>query len=375
METKTLIKEIFDCPTAPFREHWVSEKIESLLKKKRIPYFFDIYGNLYAGARSIKTIPKNSFCFMAHMDHPGFHIDGPVSSSSKSTTYRATWYGGAPFKKMRNAAVRIHSPENPNRHHLGRIIKLHPSTKGSRGRKIEIRLNSKTELDKNSFGAFAFHPYRFQGDRISARVCDDLAGVVIALGALFDTLKSKKTIAIFTRAEEVGFVGCWAMLKQAKLQKTLRFVSLEASKHLQDARLGKGPVIRLGDRSTLFNSKLTHYMWVVAEGLKKKKRSFKYQRRVLDGGSCEATALGIFKYNACGISVPLLNYHNDGPNAPGPEIISFKDVQNARELCTSMIRNEKSFKKITEQMELALEKNYRQLKPLLIKKHKYTSRL
>jgi endoglucanase len=73
----------------------------------------------------------------------------------------------------------------------------------------------------------------------------------------------------------------------------------------------------------------------------------RHQRRVMDGGACEATAATAFGLTAIGISVPLGNYHNQGfeggpdcrgPNAPAPEFVHLDDVDGLLKLCRGLLR-------------------------------------
>ena len=66
-------------------------------------------------------------------------------------------------------------------------------------------------------------------------------------------------------------------------------------------------MIRVGDAITVFDAELTNRIAgaVVAEGLV-------HQRKLMDGGSCEATAFGVYGYRATGLCLPLGNWHNRG---------------------------------------------------------------
>jgi len=367
MKTKQLVESIFSQPTAPFREAWVLERIQSILARYKIPYFVDRRGNLVAGVGRARQLRGNKkVAFLAHTDHPGFHIKKVVNKSKKK--YQALWFGGAPFKHMRGARVRVFDPRRVNWSQTGKITWIHRGKYNRQGIPFHISFDRDQLLDSYCFGAFDFPGVRIRGDRIHSRAADDLAGVVIALGALIDNQKSNykgRTIGIFTRAEEVGFVGCIEMLQSKLLPKNLWTVSLEASKALPGALIGQGPVLRLGDRSTLFNSTFSLLMWHTAEKLKRQRRSFKYQRRLMDGGSCEATALSLYDITTSGLAVPLLNYHNQGKSRPAAECISLSDVDSGRLLASELVKNvcrqpnfEKKFKK-------RLVKNYKRLEPLL----------
>ncbi|NNE43420.1 MAG: hypothetical protein HKN12_04375 [Gemmatimonadetes bacterium] len=67
-----------------------------------------------------------------------------------------------------------------------------------------------------------------------------------------------------------------------------------------------------------------------ARALQEEDPSFKFQRRLMDGGGCEASAFCAAGYRAGGVALPLINYHNmkgldDGPPGIGPETIRVSD--------------------------------------------------
>jgi len=150
---------------------------------------------------------------------------------------------------------------------------------------------------------------------------------------------------LLTRAEEVGFIGAIAHFKLGWLDKATRpvvCISLEASRTLPGAVVGKGPVVRLGDRRTVFNADYLKVLSDLAERMLKGK----HQKRVMDGGACEATAATVFGLPAIGISLPLGNYHNQGleggpecraPGGPAPEFVHLNDVENELKLCQSLM--------------------------------------
>jgi len=127
--------------------------------------------------------------------------------------------------------------------------------------------------------------------------------------------------AVFTRAEEVGFVGATALAKGTLLPKSVPVVSIEMSKALPGAEQGKGYVVRLGDRMTLFDPALTQFLLEVARGMSE----IPFQQRLMDGGACEATAFNALGYRASGVCLPLGNYHNQGPDGLAPEYIHADD--------------------------------------------------
>jgi putative aminopeptidase FrvX len=138
----------------------------------------------------------------------------------------------------------------------------------------------------------------------------------------------------------VGFRGTLAIIYEKIVGSRNSIISLEASRQLPGARIGHGPVIRLGDKRTLFDSTVTSRLDQAAEHLQKHKKDFKIQRRIMNGGTCEATPFNLHNIRASGIAVPLGNYHNQRPSGgPGPEFIDVRDVEAAVELCVEFYRH------------------------------------
>jgi putative aminopeptidase FrvX len=361
MNTQTLTQRLFTQPTAPFRETFVLEEIKSILKENKIPYFEDSVGQIIAGVPSAQRLKsKTHVAFFAHTDHPGFIVDKQITP----TKYKATWYGGAPFYQMNGKPVRIFSDEDSTKYTKGIVRNL---ITGNHREGIPFDLETTKELKaKNNFGAFNFDGYKYKNGFVHTKCADDLAGCVMALGALIDVKRLKvPAIAVFTRAEEVGFIGCLHMIKSKVIPLNTMVVSLEASRTLPGALLGEGPVIRLGDASTLFDSNFSLFIQKQAQELKTKDKTFKFQKRIMDGGSCEATALSQFGYKTMGLAVPLKNYHNQGKSGPAPEIIHMEDVENGRKLLTQVAKNLKTFKTVGPDLQKRLMTNLKNLNSML----------
>lgn len=358
MNTQTLTERLFNQPTAPFREKFILDEIKDILTENKIPFFEDSIGQIIAGVSNAQKLKvKTHVAFFAHTDHPGFIIDSKISP----TRYKATWYGGAPFELMEGKMVRIFSLESSSQFSKGIIRNFIP---GNHREGIPFEIETTRELSdkilksKGYFGAFNFEGFKYRNGYVHTKCADDLAGCVMALGALLDTRKEKApVIAVFTRAEEVGFAGCLHMIKAKVIPLNTMVVSLEASRTLPGALLGAGPVIRLGDASTLFDSNFSLFMQKQAQELKKKDSKFNFQKRIMDGGSCEATALSQFGYKTMGLAVPLKNYHNMGLKGPAPEIIHLDDADNGRKLLTEVARNLKTFKDVGPELQKRLMQN------------------
>ncbi|MES2768227.1 MAG: hypothetical protein V4596_03700 [Bdellovibrionota bacterium] len=367
MNTQTLTERLFNQPTAPFRESFVLAEIKSILEENKIPYFEDSVGQIIAGVSSAQKLKsKDHVAFFAHTDHPGFIIHEKISAYK----YKATWYGGAPFHQMEGKLVRIFSDVTSEKFYKGTIRNFDLKGNHREGIPFEIEttkeLNEKAVKTKNYFGAFNFEGFKYRNGYVHTKCADDLAGCVMAIGALIDVKKLKvPAIAVFTRAEEVGFVGCLHMIKSKVIPMNTMVVSLEASRTLPGALLGEGPVIRLGDASTLFDSNFSLFIQKQAQALKAKDQKFKFQKRIMDGGSCEATALSQFGYKTMGLAVPLKNYHNQGVKGPAPEIIHLDDAENGRRLLAEVAKNLKIFKTVGPDLQKRLMVNLKNLNKML----------
>jgi len=192
------------------------------------------------------------------------------------------------------------------------------------------------------FGEFAMwdlpaFDYDRKCDLVFGRVCDDLVGCV-AIVALFSELERLKVpgacYGIFTRAEEVGFVGAVHLARSGRLPEGICFVSLETSSPRGSVEMGEGPVVRVGDRLSVFDDESTAQLLAAAET-----DGVKVQRALLDGGACEATAMNLFGIRATGISVLLGNYHNCAPSGRiDSEYVSLKDVKAMIALIVSLVQ-------------------------------------
>ena len=58
-------------------------------------------------------------------------------------------------------------------------------------------------------------------------------------------------------------------------------------------------------------------------------KDFRWQRKLMDGGTCEGTAFQAYGYRVGALCVPLLNYHNMGENGRiAAEAVSLSDLTN-----------------------------------------------
>ncbi len=372
----SLLRQFLHEPTAPFRETHIVQLVAETLHAAHVPFFIDPAGNVVVGAKSASTYKKllrkasrePLRIFVAHMDHPGFHGVRWLSP----TTLHATWHGGAPVRGLSGAKVWV-ADEN-GYVALGRLKKprLDKTRKRFLDATVQIERNAwlKRPPADALFGGFrAYAPVWTEGKRLYTKAADDLVGVFAVVHTALRLFSGRKKrdapfIGLLTRGEEVGFVGMLAHLEHgwfAQAKRPLVCVSLETSRTLPGADIGKGPVVRLGDRRTVFDPGCLHVLTEVAERV----LPGQHQRRIMDGGACEATAALAYQLPAIGISVPLGNYHNESferrtRGRPAPEYVHLNDVAGLLKLCEGLMRPKLDWATPWENTRRALRRNFQQ---------------
>ena len=276
-----LARALLEQPTAPFHEDAVRAEIErQLAGLPNVSVERDDFGNVIARYRRGSATPR--LAFAAHMDHPAY--------------VHGQFLGGVP------QAYRDRQPPRRN------------------------------------FGAFAMWDlpaFEVRDGRIHSRACDDLIGctaIVAMLRELSASGVEAASYGLFTRAEEVGFVGAIQLAKARRLPEDVTIISLETSSERGGpVRMGDGMIIRVGDRASVFDSTPTAQLVQLA-----REHEIPHQRALMSGGVCEATAYQLYGYRTAGLCVALGNYHNCGPNEQiAPEFVSIDDVVGLTRLCVA----------------------------------------
>ena len=282
-----VVEAIARQPTAPFRENAVRREIEAQLRKcPHVEFERDAFGNVIAHYRRRKRAAPQ-WAFAAHMDHPG-------------------WVRGQKNEMKFLGSV----PER-------------------------FRENPKTK----SFGDFAMWdlpPFELRGGQIHSRACDDLLGcaeIICLFRELGEIGATAPCVGLFTRAEEVGFVGAIKLAQAGILPRSVTILSLETSTPRGTAEIGRGPIIRVGDKVSSFDGPATARLLSVAQ-----EKQIPVQRCLLDGGTCEATAYQLYGYTCAAASLALGNYHNITPEGTiGAEYVAVDDFVGMVRLCLAAV--------------------------------------
>jgi endoglucanase len=121
--------------------------------------------------------------------------------------------------------------------------------------------------------------------------------------------------------------GARLIAEDASIPKDAYVVSVEAS-NSRYAPAGAGVVVRAGDYHNTFSNEAERYLRVAQERLAE--RGIATQRRLLPGGTCEASAFVRLGWVATGIALPNTGYHNAGADGDlVAETIRLEDVLSA----------------------------------------------
>jgi putative aminopeptidase FrvX len=382
-----LLKNILSQPTAPFRETHVIKTATDFLTAENIPFFKDPVGNVVVGVTSksayldliSKTNKEPLRLFIAHTDHPGFH--GVKWLGNK--LLKIKWHGGSPVKHVSGARIWLATEKGLAAE--GKLSQVKLSKPGYSIDTATVKISSdnfqpRPPAATRLYGGFKFRsPVWQSGQKLYCHAADDLVGVFCILataGKVFGRPRAKKNLpflGLLTRAEEVGFIGAIAHLDLDWLRKARRpilAVSLEASRTLPGAEIGKGPIVRLGDRRTVFSANELQVLTELATQTLKQK----HQRRIMDGGTCEATVTTAYGLPTIALSVPLGNYHNQGfeggadcrkPEGPAPEFVHLDDVDGQLDLCQALMQTDLRWKDPWHGVRERLQKNFQHYQRLL----------
>jgi endoglucanase len=338
------LRDLTALPTAPGHEvrveawvrKWVAARPDLSVRQ-------DSAGNLLITRKQDdrRADRRSRLWITAHMDHPAFVVLGRPDGREVEVEFR----GGVREAYLRGA--RIDLLDSRNRAFPARMAGLDPNaTPFPRG--VAVLDGPAPSLRSGDIGRWRFAggsgAVGFRNRQLRAHACDDLAGLAAALSAL-DRARGRQNLApigvLLTRAEEIGFLGAIAACRDPSIRTRDRLLCLEASRSFPDSPLGGGPILRVGDRAGTFDPDLTYRIGVWLRRHEETSPGFRWQRRLMSGGTCEASAFCAYGFRAACACLPLEAYHNmDDPDTTRskaravPERIDLNDYLGLIELIT-----------------------------------------
>ncbi len=355
-----IAERLMRSPAAPYHESAVAAEVRRFCAEQRLACHADSFGNLLIELNPEAKTPP--FVLAAHLDHPGFVVRSRVSRRSWAAEFR----GGVPDDYFqRGVRVRLHPGDIPAR--LGRRL--------NKNRRIfELKADA-LPSSPPEFAVWDLPAFASKRGRIMGRACDDLIGAATILDVLASLARTRlktRVIGVLSRAEEVGFHGALALAQSRHLPPDSFVISLETSRELPPVKMGAGVIVRVGDRASTFDSAGTRFLVEIASGLAMSDERFRFQRALMSGGTCEATAYQEHGYRCAAVCVALGNYHNCGSrHRIAPEYVSLSDAEGMARLLQLGARRFARFETLARRLPKRLaaytRKAVRELKQVKLK--------
>ncbi len=358
-ELARIAARLMSCPAAPFHEAGVRAVVESICAEHGLASRRDVFGNVIV--RLGNAAAGRALVLAAHMDHPGFE----VVRSLGDREWVARFHGGVPDRYFRQ----------------GIALRLLP---GSTPAKLGERLGQEKEFSvragagvlphapRPEFAVWEMEDFALRNGHLHGRACDDLVGVACLLAVMIELQRDRRrahVLGVISRAEEVGFQGALTVAEAKVLPRNSLVVSLETSKELPPAKMGQGVILRVGDRTSIFDSAATRFLGEVAAGLRAKDRTFQLQRALMFGGTCEGTAYQEYGFQTAAVCVALGNYHNCHPGGRiAAEYVNLADACGMVELLVEAARQMPAFARLTGRLPTRLSDLLRQARRNLRRK-------
>lgn len=333
--------ELTAIPTAAGREHRVIAWIERWVKaRKNLRLTRDKAGNLFIThvKRSRAKSAPRPVLITAHLDHPAFVVKRRLADDTLELEFR----GGVHDPYFENAAIEVIDTRDGS--HAARITSLDAGATPFKIVTAKLEQPSDT-IAPGDIARWSLPEPSIEEGRLYTHACDDLAAAAAALAAL-EALHRRRGMehvgVLFTLAEEIGFIGAIAACKHRSISKGTRLICLENSRSFPDSPIGAGPILRVGDRLSVFDPRLTNRIGDLLLEHAKTNPEFAWQRKLMPGGACEATAFSAYGHESTCVCLALGNYHNmediDGvlagrrPARIGREFIAVNDYHGLVDL-------------------------------------------
>lgn len=300
-------------PTATGKEDRVIAFVEGWVNDRSARFVLDrdTHGNLLLRPSSLDTSTTPSVLFTAHLDHPAFVVEKVESDDRVELSFR----GGVRQEYFDNRpTIAIHTERGKVR---ATIESATPASETTAHRACVARRESAGSVRTGDVATWDLADPFIREGSLHAPACDDLAALAAAMCAIDEAPGDAPVGVLMTRAEETGFVGAIGACRDGFIPTNAKLIALENSRSFpHDSPIHAGPIVRVGDRMSTFSPTLTASVAKVCESLVKehslRERPFRWQRKLMPGGACEATCYCAYGYDATCVCMPLGNYHNMG---------------------------------------------------------------
>lgn len=319
------LMQVTAIPTAAGREDRVITYVEMwAAARPDLKLEADRAGNLVLRFARRTPTKRPPLFITAHLDHPAFVVEKILPDGRIELSFR----GGVNDVFFEHAPITIHAAEA-----LVPATLVGPAPQHSPAGKHYFaepeHVNATVRIGDIASWMMPGPELEATTGHFHTPACDDLAAVAAALCAM-DGVRAARTRKektedvrlLFTRSEEIGFIGAIAAVRLKTIPKQARVLALENSRAFIDSPLGGGPIVRVGDRLSIFTPWLTAACSARAEQIfggasapsaaQTKAHAAKrpWQRKLMAGGACEASVFTHAGLASTCLCLPLGNYHN-----------------------------------------------------------------
>lgn len=370
--------EITRLPTAAGHEQRIVAWIDRWVQQRPdLAFERDIHGNLVVRPRERWGSGEAPVFITAHLDHPAFVVERVMDAGEVELTFR----GGVMDDYFFDAPITIY---HGNEHMVSATIARKAEGVQEPLKRWVACLDAGGNVSVGDIATWTLPAQEVIDGVLHTNACDDLAAVAAAIATMEELRRAREAGTpsldvrlLFTRAEEIGFIGAIGACLERTMPIESRVIALENSRSFVDSPIGGGPIVRVGDRVSVFTPELTGAVAKVAEDiaggpaipLASQKNAegpqWRWQRKLMAGGACEASVFCTYGYQATCVCLPLGNYHNmadldavqAGKNAGRPRVgrehIALSDYFGMIELlvgCGQQLPDRPPFKQRVEKL-------------------------
>ena len=251
--------ELTCLPTAAGRERRVIAWIEAwVAERDGIELSRDVSGNMTLSLNGAEMDVPPVY-YTAHLDHPAFVVTRIVAPTVLELQFR----GGVMDDYFPDARIVVYPAGNgAGAEQIEAVITENTTPEGAPFKSFLADLDAPSDaIAPGDIATWHLPEQGVEDGVFYTNVCDDLAAAAAALAAL-DTIRLEaRTLPnvriLFTRAEEIGFIGAIAACKNNVIPKDSKLICLENSRSFDESPIGGGPIVRVGDRLSIFSPALT----------------------------------------------------------------------------------------------------------------------
>ncbi|MBX3354219.1 MAG: hypothetical protein KF724_00800 [Phycisphaeraceae bacterium] len=357
-EERQLLLSLTSLPTAAGREDAVQEALDLWVHSFNgaVQIRRDDVGNALvhstagAGRRTASSKTKANaksrastglrMLITAHMDHPAFIVRRALNRHSVELEFR----GGVHNPYFSNAELEIFPRGAEQVPCSATIRRLDAKAKPFKLVRAELhdRAIDAREIAEGSIARWKLPRAEISGGLLRTHACDDLAAMgtaMIAFERLVRSGHAEGSGLLFTVAEEVGFLGAIRATRSGLIPRGATLLCLENSRSFaHDSPIGSGAILRVGDRLSVFSPEVTNALTQLYQRHATANPRFRWQRKLMPGGACEATAFAALGHRSTCLCLPLGNYHNMAdidevlagrtPASIGREFVALRDIES-----------------------------------------------